>query len=98
VVRRDRRQLRRATPSPASRLRCASPIECGLAGHSEWVCLEHTGYPRQRAEAWWRRRTDAPIPATVAEAIAGTPELREPVAIQVRPVGQYTEIVAVRFG
>ena len=22
---------------------------------SEWVCFEHTGYARRKAEAWWRR-------------------------------------------
>jgi DNA repair protein RadD len=71
--------------------------ECGLARHSEWVCFEHEGYPRQKAEAWWRRRSDAPIPASVASAIANTPSLRRPLAIQVKPVGKYTEITAVRF-
>lgn len=92
--------------------------QCGMARHSEWVCFEHTGYPRQKAEAWWRKRTDQPIPSTVDDAIfelkgwatqhhpdaEDRPEdvswdcwIREPVAIQVRPVGQYTEIVAVRF-
>lgn len=71
--------------------------QCGLVRHSEWVCFEHEGYPRQRAEAWWRRRSEAPIPATVDAAIAASPDLREPIAIQVRPVGQYTEIVAARF-
>lgn len=71
--------------------------QCGMARHSEWVCLEHEGYPRQKAEAWWRRRTSGAIPATVAAGLASTPDLRVPVAIQVRPVGQYTEISAVRF-
>ena len=30
--------------------------ECGLARHSEWVCFEHTGFPRDKAVGWWRRR------------------------------------------
>lgn len=84
---------------------------CGLARHSEWICFEHTGFARQKAETWWRKRTDAPIPATVAEALAeihnrssgleaGNSEIitiREPDAIQVRPVGKYTELTAFRF-
>jgi DNA repair protein RadD len=70
---------------------------CGLSTHSEWICFEHAGFPRQKAESWWRRRTDAPIPANVAEAMAVSTELRRPTAIQIRPVGQYTEIVGVRF-
>jgi hypothetical protein len=30
--------------------------ECGLTQHSEWVCFEHTGFPRDKALSWWRRR------------------------------------------
>ena len=36
---------------------------------SEWVCFEHTGYARNKAEAWWRTRSNEPIPSTVQEAI-----------------------------
>jgi len=71
--------------------------QCGLTRHSEWVCLEHQGYPRQKAETWWRKRTSGPIPATVDAGLANTTDLRVPDAIQVRPVGQYVEITAVRF-
>jgi DNA repair protein RadD len=34
---------------------------------------------------------------TVDEALAQQQHLRRPIAIQVRPTGQYTEITAVRF-
>ena len=34
---------------------------------------------------------------TVEQAMAATSALRQPIAIQVRPVGQYTEIVNARF-
>jgi DNA repair protein RadD len=72
--------------------------ECGLARHSEWVCFEHTGFPREKALVWWRRRAgNLPPPATVDEALRQVSYLRRPIAIQVRPVGQYTEITAVRF-
>ena len=36
-------------------------------------------------------------PATVDEALAQLDQLRRPIAIQVRPAGQYTEIAAARF-
>lgn len=36
---------------------------------SEWICLEHDGYARQKAVAWWKRRSPDPVPATVAEAL-----------------------------
>jgi len=72
--------------------------ECGLARHSEWVCFEHTGFPRDKAVGWWRRRAgNLPPPATVDEAMQKVGQLRRPSAIQVRPAGQYTEIAAARF-
>jgi DNA repair protein RadD len=36
---------------------------------SEWICFEHHGYPRVKAEAWWRRRSCDPVPQTAAEAV-----------------------------
>jgi len=36
---------------------------------SEFICFEHTGYARQRAEQWWRARSPEPIPTTAAEAL-----------------------------
>lgn len=87
----------RAHTKPGKPVSLRVTYDCGFVPHSEWVCFEHTGFARQKAEAWWRKRSQAPIPATVAEALANTPSLRVPEAIQVRPVGQYTEITAARF-
>ena len=68
------------------------------ARHSEWVCFEHTGFPREKAVSWWRRRVpQLPAPSSVDEALQHTDALRQPIAIQVRPTGQYTEITAARF-
>ena len=36
---------------------------------SEWVCFEHEGYARQKAVAWWRRRSPDPVPESVERAI-----------------------------
>ncbi len=55
---------------------------------SEWVCLEHTGFARQKAETWWRARTRLPVPDTVEEAvnIARAGGLAAPEKITVREV------------
>ncbi|MEX0654666.1 MAG: DEAD/DEAH box helicase family protein [Phycisphaeraceae bacterium] len=37
---------------------------------SEWVCFEHSGYARDKAEAWWRARSNEPVPDTAEEAVA----------------------------
>jgi DNA repair protein RadD len=36
---------------------------------SEWICFEHDGFARYRAEQWWRRRSPDPIPSTVQHAV-----------------------------
>jgi DNA repair protein RadD len=37
---------------------------------SEWVCFEHAGYARQKAVAWWKQRSQEPVPETAEEAVA----------------------------
>jgi DNA repair protein RadD len=36
---------------------------------SEWVCFEHTGYARWKAEQWWRKRSPDPVPDTAERAV-----------------------------
>ncbi|MEX0678363.1 MAG: DEAD/DEAH box helicase family protein [Pirellulales bacterium] len=36
---------------------------------SEWICLEHDGYARSKAAAWWRRRSPDPVPDTAERAV-----------------------------
>jgi len=36
---------------------------------SEWVCVEHTGYARMKAEQWWRARSREPVPDTAERAV-----------------------------
>lgn len=71
---------------------------CGLKSHSEWVCIEHQGYARQKADEWWRKRAPGcPVPLTVDQAIAEAARLARPSAISVRPSGRYVEISGHRF-
>jgi DNA repair protein RadD len=69
----------------------------GLTVHKEWVCLNHHGYPRQKAESWWLRRGKAPVPKSVDEALSRTGELITPSEIRVSRKGKYDEIIGVRF-
>ena len=71
---------------------------CGLKSYSEWVCIEHQGYARQKAAQWWRKRAPGcPVPLTVDQAIAEAARLARPSAISVRPSGRYVEISGHRF-
>jgi DNA repair protein RadD len=36
---------------------------------SEWICFEHDGYARQKAVAWWKRRSPDPVPLTAQQAV-----------------------------
>ena len=71
---------------------------CGLSAHQEWICVEHAGYPRQKAATWWAARSPGTaLPRSVDEALQQVPALRCPAQIAVRPSGRYTEVVAARF-
>ncbi len=71
---------------------------CGLRSYSEWVCIEHQGYARQKAADWWRKRAPGcPVPLTVAQAIAEAKRLVRPSEISVRPSGRYVEVSGYRF-
>lgn len=71
-------------------------LHCGLTTHRVWVCVEHEGYARAKAEKWWRRMGGAEMPTSVTDALARQAELTCPAAVQVRPSGKFTEIVGYR--
>ncbi len=70
--------------------------------HSEWVCFEHTGYARGKAEAWWRARSNEPVPDTAERAVelAYAGALAETSAVTVRSVTgeKYDRIIAHKLG
>jgi DNA repair protein RadD len=72
--------------------------DCGsLLVHREWVCLEHSGYPRSKAESWWQRAGGGRPPRDVTEALKRKDELVMPAQIKVRQVGKYFEIEARKY-
>lgn len=64
---------------------------------SEFVCFEHNGYARAKAEAWWRRRSSNPVPNTVDEALASLDGLAVPTNLHVRFGGKYPELMRTEF-
>jgi DNA repair protein RadD len=62
---------------------------------SEWVCFEHLGYARLRAEEWASRRGVSPAPKTIDHALLC--EFSTPSFITVRQRGKYPEIVHHEF-
>ena len=69
---------------------------------SEWVCFEHTGYARGKAEDWWKLRSHLPVPDNVddAVALASAGALATTTAVTVRSVSgeKYDRIIACQLG
>ena len=63
---------------------------------SEWVCLEHGGYPLEKAKRWWNERYDvllASPPETVDLALEWKDGLRVPAAITIDTREKYHRII-----
>ncbi len=69
---------------------------------SEFICVEHRGYARRKAEAWWRERCLDPCPSSADEALdlADAGLLAVPDSITVRSIAgqKYDRIVKQTLG
>ncbi|MEK6676402.1 MAG: DEAD/DEAH box helicase family protein [Planctomycetota bacterium] len=69
---------------------------------SEWVCVEHTGFARRKAEQWWSRRSNEPLPTSADEAVeladAGMLAPTLAVVVEHKPGEQFDRVVAYRLG
>lgn len=76
---------------------CVSYLS-GLHSYKEWICFEHTGFPRTKAIQWWRAMGgDLPIPDTVVDAISREEkELKMPSEILIKD-GKFPEIINRKF-
>ena len=68
---------------------------------SEWVCVEHPAgsFPYKKALAWWRLRSDDPMPriADIAAAQINTSQLKKPAQILVEDQGGFSRITGKSF-
>lgn len=65
----------------------------------EWVCIEHDGYARQKAESWWGLMTDGlRCPRTVEEALDEIDALRTVKTITIRNVPGEKYPKVIRWG
>jgi DNA repair protein RadD len=62
---------------------------------SEWVCLEHEGFARHKAEAWWARRDPEgrEAPHVIDDAVEITDQLITPTEIATRREGKFLRVV-----
>ncbi len=69
---------------------------------SEWICFEHAGWARRKAEQWWRQRSPDPPPETAQEAVdlANAGALAETDFVTVRSVvgEKFDRIIGYKLG
>jgi len=69
---------------------------------SEFICVEHQGFARQKAVAWWKKRSPDPVPDSAERAveIAAGGGLAHTEQITVRSIAgeKYDRIVACKLG
>lgn len=70
---------------------------CGLRAFSDYVCIEHNGFPQRKARAWWKTRTELPFPETVNDALNHTNELKVSTHLRVWVNKKHPEILGHSF-
>lgn len=69
---------------------------------SEWVCFEHQGFARSKAESWWMLRSSAPIPSSVDEALelarVGAIAEAQSITLSVISGEKYPKIIGYKLG
>jgi DNA repair protein RadD len=72
---------------------------CKFRMFKEWVCLEHTGYARGKAERWWAERSEGEDPPdSIDDAMTRLPELTlVPKQIKVCTSSKYPEILKALY-
>lgn len=70
---------------------------CGLSKYYEYVCFEHQGYARKKAEMWWGQRSADDCPDRVYEVLGKADGLKKPSMITVHINKKYPEVKSVSF-
>lgn len=69
---------------------------------SEWVCFEHSGYARWKAETWWQARSPDPVPDTAERAVelanAGALALTKSITVRTVAGEKFDRIVDYELG
>jgi len=69
---------------------------------SEWICFEHTGWARRKAEQWWKARSPDPPPETAQEAadLANCGAVAHTEVVTVRSVSgdKFERIISCKLG
>jgi DNA repair protein RadD len=96
VVGMELREHAKYTDATAPHTLCVTYFIAGEQKFSEYVCFNHTGYAREKAEKWHATMCpDRPCPRTVADAISVPYPI--PTAITVKPDGKYWRVIGYEW-
>lgn len=70
---------------------------CGFRMFEEFVCVQHDGFAGRKARAWWRERSDQPMPPTTLQALEFAEKLSTASHLRVWINKKYPEILKVCF-
>lgn len=73
----------------------------GLEAQAEWLCCEHKGFAKAKADRWWSKHNGkAPFPSDVDEFLerVAAGEIRETDEIQLRKNGRHYDVLDHRAG
>lgn len=74
---------------------------CGIGvKRSEWVCVEHDGFAREKAMLWWMEHSNDPFPQSAQHAvdIANAGGLAKPTEITVIKEGKWPRVASRKLG
>lgn len=72
---------------------------CGMTAIREWLCPQHTGFAKSKADRWWLAHGgERPFPKSVMEWLERQRELVETEEISVKPDGKYWTVVSQKAG
>lgn len=71
----------------------------GMTAINEWVCPQHQGFAKTKADRYWVQHGGArPFPTSVMEWLERQNELLETTEISVKPNGRYWDVTGYRAG
>ena len=78
----------------------AGGLAIGQPVARQWICVEHSGFARTKAEKWWKQFTNEPCPRSAEDAARTAGAFSPPCAIALRPQKdnpKYKEVAAISW-
>ena len=70
---------------------------CGLRSFDEYVCPEHLGFAKMKANEWWKLRSNEPMPESTEVFLAKASRLKTPQQLMVWTNKKHPEITGAVF-